>query len=138
MNYRIVYCSRNRIDGTPQQTNAEVQNILRISRINNAASGVTGALLFNGKAFAQVLEGPRDAVDIAYAKIRFDPRHSHVVVLEQSSQVQRHFPAWTMAYSDARSSTLQSLDMDAAGSEPATFAQNLLKLLKSVVDAHGE
>ena len=136
MNFRMVYCSRNRITGSPQEVVAEIDAILLASRRNNAANDVTGALLFNGEAFAQVLEGPRDAVDVAYAKLRFDPRHSNVVLLQQAKQLERNFGNWTMAYSDAHFPALQMPAFDLIEANPAGFAEEILRLLKGVVDAH--
>jgi hypothetical protein len=56
----------------------EIESLLECSRRNNAANDITGALLFDGRAFAQVLEGPRSSVEAVYAKIVNDPRHSNV------------------------------------------------------------
>ena len=136
MNYRIVYCSRNRITGSSQEIAAEIDAILSVSRRNNAASNVTGALLFNGEAFAQVLEGPQDAVDVAYAKLRFDARHSNVLLLQHTKQLERNFGNWTMAYSDAHVSALQLPAFDLIEADPAGVAEEILRLLKAVVDAH--
>ena len=139
MNYRMVYCSRNRILGTQEEVHAEIDSILLASRRNNQAADLTGALLFNGNAFAQVLEGSRDAIDLAYARIRFDPRHSDVLVLEQAYQLGRYFPSWAMAYADARS--FQSLagagfDLEAVFANPHGFASRILQLMRDVVNAH--
>lgn len=136
MNYQLVYCSRNRIPGSQQEVAAEIDSILVASRRNNAANDVTGALLFNGEAFAQVLEGPRDSVDITYAKLRFDARHSNVILLQQANQLERDFGIWTMAYSDARFSALELPALDLIEADPEGFAGEMLRLLKAVVDAH--
>ena len=53
----------------------DTADILRTSRRNNAEVGVTGALMFNGGAFAQVLEGPRRGVESTFERIQRDQRH---------------------------------------------------------------
>ncbi len=57
-------------------------------------------LLFNGKRFLQVLEGPADAVAATYNRISQDPRHRGQVVLSRKSVSQREFGEWSMAYRD--------------------------------------
>lgn len=105
--FQIVYASRNYVLGTREQINAEIASILEISRSNNARAGITGALLFNGNGFAQVLEGPMEAVEETYERIQCDPRHSDVVLLSNGETSERSFSDWSMAYADP--STVQSL-----------------------------
>jgi hypothetical protein len=47
-----------------------IRQILETSRRNNARDGLSGLLLLGGRRFLQVLEGPKDALDQAYARIR--------------------------------------------------------------------
>lgn len=96
--YRLAYFSRNSIVGTSESISAEVQQILQVSRRNNLKIHVTGALLFNSSCFAQVLEGPLDAVEQTFERIQRDPRHADVTVLELTSATVREFPAWSMAF----------------------------------------
>ena len=70
--YRLVYFSRNRINGGPSQIAAEVQSILAASQRNNPPLELTGALIFNAGVFAQVLEGPRSSVEATFEKIQQD------------------------------------------------------------------
>lgn len=96
--YRLVYVSRNDIDGDPASMRAHVDRILEVARDRNRRARVTGALMFNGSAFAQVLEGPLEAVEETFERIQNDPRHSRVVVLDFSPAGARRFSAWSMAY----------------------------------------
>ena len=80
--YRTLYCSRNFVAGDAAQRKAEISHILTAARFNNSRKGVTGALLFNSGYFAQVLEGPREAVEQIFEKIQRDDRHGDVTVLE--------------------------------------------------------
>jgi hypothetical protein len=135
---RIIYSSRNRITGEPHQVAAAIESILLTSRRNNQRLHVTGALLFNGYAFAQVLEGPREAVDAMYASICKDARHSHIVLLEQSDIPARDFSNWSMAYSgpEQAATLYQSIQFDKCQIDPLGVAAQSLSVMKSVVDAH--
>ncbi len=94
--FRLVYRSRSRI--APADANAEFGRILRVARANNAACGVTGALLFYDGWFAQALEGPRTAVVELFERIRRDPRHDSVDISAQSEVAERAFARWAMAH----------------------------------------
>ena len=70
--HRLVYYSRNCLEGTPEEISAGIRHILETSRTNNRRAAVTGALMFNRTYFAQVLEGPRDAVEATFERIQQD------------------------------------------------------------------
>lgn len=82
----------------PQVTWEVVEQILAVSRGNNPRAGVTGLLLFNGKRFLQLLEGPEAAVKATYARISLDPRHFAVVKLSERAIDEREFGAWSMSF----------------------------------------
>ena len=94
--YRVLYCSRLRL--AEDHAQEEVRQILAASRRNNTRDGITGGLLFSAGSFAQVLEGPVDAVEEAFERIQCDPRHDKVTVLEAGPVDQRAFPDWSMAF----------------------------------------
>lgn len=96
--YRILYCSRNAMLNQLDVQLEEIREILQASRKNNAAHGISGALLFNAGCFAQVLEGPLDAVEATFERIQRDLRHENVTVLEAGYINQREFPHWSMAF----------------------------------------
>lgn len=96
--YRLVYTSLNQLEGSEGERATAVAEILETSKRNNGKVGVTGALLFNGGCFAQVLEGPRKAVETTFERIQRDRRHGEVSVLQCESVVARGFPNWSMAF----------------------------------------
>ncbi|MDQ0326612.1 hypothetical protein J2R99_002481 [Rhodopseudomonas julia] len=96
--YRLVYYSRNRIEGSDDVVSREIAAILEISQINNTADELTGALIFNSGVFAQVLEGRRSAIEKGFERIQRDPRHSDVHVLFFFPVPERAFPNWSMAF----------------------------------------
>ncbi len=95
---RLVYVSRNRIEGPPRAVSDEIRAMLGKSRAWNGAHGVTGALMFNSGRFAQVLEGPAEHVELLYAKIAADPRHDQVQIIAREALASRAFAEWSMAY----------------------------------------
>ncbi|GJE13251.1 BLUF domain-containing protein [Methylobacterium longum] len=96
--YRLVYASKNLLQGAEPETAAAIQQILDASQRNNAKVGVTGALMFNDGAFAQVLEGPRRGVEDTFERIQRDPRHGDVTVLQCGPAESRGFANWSMAF----------------------------------------
>lgn len=73
-------------------------SILATARRNNERNGITGLLMFNGKRFLQVLEGPVTAVEQTFDRIRQDPRHRAHVVLRRTAIAAREFGQWSMAF----------------------------------------
>jgi hypothetical protein len=57
------------------------ESICRVSRCRNQALAMTGALLFDGRRFGQLLQGPARNVKALMTQIAVDPRHQNLVVL---------------------------------------------------------
>jgi hypothetical protein len=76
----------------------QVDTIVGWSQHRNVELGVTGALVFTEKRFAQYLEGPASAVDRLMASIGPDPRHREIDVVLRRPLSARRFPTWAMAY----------------------------------------
>jgi hypothetical protein len=96
--YRLVYYSRNRVTGGPEAFAKALTSILATSRLNNARVGVTGALMFNSGCFAQVLEGPRSAIEDIFERVKLDERHSEVSLLTLDPSPTRAFKGWAMGF----------------------------------------
>lgn len=95
--HRLVYVSRNALeDGADAE--AAIEEILRVSRRNNARTGVGGALMFNAGLFAQVLEGELGAVEETFERIQCDVRHDDVRILALEPIERRRFDEWSMAW----------------------------------------
>lgn len=134
--HQIVYCSRNRISGTSTDVEIEIGSILSVARAKNKKAGISGALLFSGDAFAQVLEGPLDAVEEIFERIQCDERHSDVVMLRNAESEARIFSDWSMAYvhPDAVHALPNAeIDLDEAFSHPAMGAEKVVSLLEQLV-----
>ncbi len=96
--YRLVYYSRNRMQGSPDAVAQSIHQILAASRQNNALVGVTGALMFNAGCFGQVLEGPRAALENVFERIQQDDRHGEVSLLSFEGAEARSFETWSMGF----------------------------------------
>ena len=94
---RLVYYSRNRVPERDMDAGA-IEAILAASRTNNSKVGVTGALMFNSGCFAQVLEGPREAVEDTFERIQQDERHGDVSLLAFGPVPDRAFETWSMSF----------------------------------------
>ncbi len=94
----LIYRSRlhNALDPS-QLTELAQQASLRNTELN-----VTGVLLFDGKEFLQVLEGPVTAVNAVYERIRHDERHADVVELLRDFAPNRRFLNQGMVLFDLR------------------------------------
>ena len=91
---QLVYISTSRQPLDPQA----LDQILAVSRRNNAKAGVTGLLLSGGRRFLQVLEGPEHQLHATFDRIAADPRHFAIVELSKREIMSRQFGEWAMAY----------------------------------------
>ena len=76
----------------------DIAGILTQARANNARSQLTGALLYHGGRFAQILEGPTEAVTARFDVISADPRHRIIQKVREVAIPERQFPEWTMGF----------------------------------------
>lgn len=89
---RLMYASR----AVPAVDQEELISILRKSKANNPALGVTGVLCFSEGIFLQALEGGRSAVNKLYNRIASDSRHTQVELLSYEEIGERRFAGWSM------------------------------------------
>lgn len=89
---RLLYVSR----AVPAVDQEELVAILRKSKTNNPALGVTGVLCYSEGIFLQVLEGGRSAVNKLYNRIAADARHTQVELLAYEEIGERRFAGWSM------------------------------------------
>lgn len=93
--FRLIYRSRSLLPAASRE--ADLGAIFRVARVNNAAKGITGALLLYDDWFAQALEGDETAVRGLFADIEKDRRHNAVEIIEQGTVDARVFARWAMA-----------------------------------------
>ncbi|HVZ09368.1 BLUF domain-containing protein [Rhodopila sp.] len=95
--YRLIYCSRSTLAAGADADRA-LRALLATARWRNEADQLTGALLASPSGFAQVLEGPRDAVERRFQRISVDPRHTEVSMLTLTPTSRRLFPDSPLAF----------------------------------------
>lgn len=85
-----------------ETTTGDARDITAIgdeSQANNARDDITGLLLFDGKYWCQYIEGSERAVDDLLGRLRRDPRHRHMRLLQHGpAGAERMFPNWRMGY----------------------------------------
>ena len=92
MVYQLLYTSAAAFD----LYSSDVDQILKTSIQNNRRDNITGMLICLDEAFVQILEGEREKVEAAYARIMMDPRHHMLIRLMTRTVDTRMFPGWSM------------------------------------------
>ena len=97
MDQSLLYVSKSLVDIA--NADKEVADINEVASARNTELKVTGALIYTGSEFAQILEGTEDALRELMASIHRDKRHTNVTVVYQEPINERKFSKWSMAYS---------------------------------------
>lgn len=85
---------------------AELSEILATARAENGPRAMTGLLAFGGGLFLQILEGPRDTIEATLLRLKRDPRHANLRILQDQEVAARDFAGCPMGF--------RALDPDAA------------------------
>lgn len=93
---RLLYISKSKIEKA--DVLPVVSHIVARAVEWNVDHNLTGALIFTGTHFAQVLEGRQKDIDEVMVIIKNDPRHGPIWVMNRSPITERQFPHWAMAY----------------------------------------
>lgn len=94
--YRWIYVSRATFACADRDQIAA--NIAKLSRARNASLGVTGALVFSGERFAQLLEGSEAGIHDLQRSIMRDPRHADITTVLNEAGATRMFEDWSLLY----------------------------------------
>ena len=126
---RIVYASR------PFGFDAAgLRSILFTARANNARDDITGALICRADLYLQMLEGPRDAVEAAFARIEADDRHLEIARLTEGPAQARMFPGWAMRDDPAASWMWSPAEVD-AGAVTRASAEEVMDVFRRLAAA---
>lgn len=108
-----------------------IDAIVAVSRDRNAALDVTGVLIFSGDSFAQIIEGPAEAIAGLRASISRDVHHRNIQTVADGKQNRREFADWSLAYSGTSLFVARELDRIRAASvfEPYNSDRDLRRLL---------
>jgi hypothetical protein len=93
---RIMYISRAR----HRMTNGELEDMLAGARLRNEKHGITGLLVYDAGNFAQVLEGPKSAIERLLVNIARDPRHDEYGLVSEGAVEERYFAGWAMDWAN--------------------------------------
>ena len=93
---RLLYRSDSELTGSSRAVREAAFAIAEESCVRNSAAGVTGALMFIGGVFVQVLEGESEAVEAVFERICGDFRHRRVVLIDFSEVPERVFDDFGM------------------------------------------
>lgn len=98
--YHLAYISKSALGNHTKHLTWELEGILDAAKYNNPKLAVTGALLYSGGYFCQLLEGPKNNLEQLFEKILGDDRHSDITVLffDPAPGRQRIFGKWAMAF----------------------------------------
>jgi hypothetical protein len=125
--FSLIYVSRSLL--ASDEAEAAIADIISTAVERNGREGMTGALLYSGAHFVQILEGPEQAVLQLMAGIRRDPRHTKVDVLDSLASAERMFEGWSMAYlGDAILVRSHVDDLLTARDDPAALAAAVLRM----------
>lgn len=86
----------------PEEALRQLREICARSGERNARAGISSIATVHRGRFAQVLEGPEDAVRALLRRIMGDPRHHSFTILADGPIVARRYSDWAMAYRDPK------------------------------------
>ena len=92
----LLYISESRIEACKAES--ALNSIIATARAFNPTVGITGALIYTGTHFAQIIEGDETAISELIAAISRDSRHAEVNIVARGPLIKRSFPDWSMAY----------------------------------------
>ena len=130
--FHIVYTSH----ATQAFDQLQLVDLLKQSRKYNRLWDVTGILLYLDGKFIQVLEGDKDIVLGVFERVKKDPRHNRVVVINEGKSESRIFKNWSMGFKKTSYSEFAAItgfkDIDTFFGEQTTgqHAKLLLQFLE--------
>ena len=128
--YQFVYVSSE----TNRFTDAQLKELLEVSRRKNNACGVTGLLLYVSGNFIQLLEGAKEDVLATCARIAEDPRHRGMNTLLEGACERRDFEDWSMGFEKVEGAEAGKLpgysDFLARKTDQAAERSSALRLLE--------
>jgi predicted sulfurtransferase len=126
---RLVYISRSTEQNQAEHhVQAINEQILSKARTFNEANNITGVLCFAHACYFQLIEGPKHAVELLYAKIQKDPRHDDIKLMFIEPVASRAFSKWQMKFIEDINLAMPLVRMHGHKHfNPFEFAENLFK-----------
>lgn len=127
--YQLSYISKNLIEGDKQTLQLQIELILTSATKNNMRLGITGALLYSGGYFCQVIEGEEGNLEDLFETIQQDSRHAEITVLNFEKAEERSFSEWSMAFAGIE----DSMRFDITGITDINHQTSFKKTGKNIV-----
>lgn len=127
-------CVSGKVPAT--EANEELAKIVSLSTSYNASADISGALIYTGQHFAQVLEGRLAVLDTLMLRIK-DVRHAEVRVLRREPLSVRRFSSWSLAYAGIASYSARFVEQyfkDEAGERREVDPLTLRELLREFAE----
>ena len=112
---------------------AILASILMHARRANRERDIAGALICRQDMYLQLIEGPDDAIDALYDRIRVDDRHIEVTLESSRPITRRMFPEWSML-DDTNPSMTFSREAVEGGAAERADAQDMLAIFRRIAD----
>ncbi|MDA7416351.1 BLUF domain-containing protein [Xenophilus arseniciresistens] len=90
----VLYVSRAQRHRAPRH----LQALIPLARAANERERITAVLMFDGRNYTHLLEGPAKAVDATMARIAMDPRHTRMRVLFEQARTTRSYVGFPLSY----------------------------------------
>jgi len=90
----IIYISQTHTEFDEKQLN----DLANKAAVQNAEQGITGYLWFKKSQFVQYIEGNPDKLATLMLRIESDARHEILHKIEETKDIERRFPSWSMRY----------------------------------------
>ncbi len=74
----------------------ELASLFGIAAAKNRETGITSALLHDGRRLIQAIEGKREMVSALMGKLERDARHHQISLVHRSAIQSRQFDSWPM------------------------------------------
>jgi len=126
---QLVYISRStETDQSEIHIQAINEQILSEARTYNEANNITGVLCFAHACYFQLIEGPKNEVEMLYAKIQKDPRHEDIKLMYKEPVSSRSFSKFQMKFIVDINLAMPLVRMHGHKHfHPFEFAENLFK-----------
>ena len=90
----VKYASQSLINGDL----GTLETLRNTCVFRNAQRDITGALYYDMDWFFQILEGPRNDVEVLIRSLRTDARHADMRILQSGGITKRTFSRWSMKF----------------------------------------
>jgi hypothetical protein len=125
----VLYTSASTI--RDEAVDVTIARILTEAIAFNLEADITGALLFTGKRFAQIMEGGSEPVGKLLQRLRDDSHHRNLIVLRDVPISVRQFGIWQMAYAGPSAFVASTVERAVAGATQGSpgAVQSLTKMM---------